>query len=104
MNEVIPLAKNNIVEQELLKIKTELKDKPYQYLLSKHLPFLYHLLLSNSPSSLTGCKSPCIIYTSMFPYSSTSLKEDTVRSLVIILPLPDLFTTNVTGCIKQTRN
>ncbi|MBA2408042.1 MAG: helix-turn-helix domain-containing protein [Chitinophagales bacterium] len=36
MNEVIPLTKNKIVEQELLKIEKEVKEKPYQYLLSIH--------------------------------------------------------------------
>ena len=36
MNEVIPLGKNNIIEQELQQIKTELSEKPYQYLVSVH--------------------------------------------------------------------
>jgi AraC-like DNA-binding protein len=36
MNEVIPLAKSKLLETELLQIEKELKEQPYQYLISIH--------------------------------------------------------------------
>lgn len=36
MNEVIPLAKSKVVQKELLQIEKELKEKPYQYMISLH--------------------------------------------------------------------
>jgi AraC-like DNA-binding protein len=36
MNELIPLGKSEVVQKELLQIETELKEKPYQYLISLH--------------------------------------------------------------------
>ena len=36
MNEVFHLGKSTLVETELLQIKSELKEKPYQYLISTH--------------------------------------------------------------------
>lgn len=36
MNEVIPLGKSGVLRNELLQIETELKEKPYQYLISLH--------------------------------------------------------------------
>lgn len=36
MNEVIPLGKSRLVEQELRQIEKELEQKPYQYLISVH--------------------------------------------------------------------
>ncbi len=36
MNEITSLGKSNVVETELLQIEKELKEKPYQYLLSVH--------------------------------------------------------------------
>ena len=34
MNEVIPLGKSKVVQNELLNIENELKETPYQYLIS----------------------------------------------------------------------
>ncbi len=36
MNEIIRLGKSEVVQKELLQIETELKEKPYQYLISLH--------------------------------------------------------------------
>ena len=36
MNEVIPLGKSKVVQNELLNIENELKETPYQYLISLH--------------------------------------------------------------------
>jgi AraC family transcriptional regulator, transcriptional activator of pobA len=36
MNEVIPLGKSRLVQQELQQIEKEIKEKPYQYLISLH--------------------------------------------------------------------
>ncbi len=36
MNEVIPLGKSDVLQKELLQIEKELKEKPYQYLISLH--------------------------------------------------------------------
>ncbi|MEO6230911.1 MAG: AraC family transcriptional regulator [Ferruginibacter sp.] len=36
MNEMIPLGKSEVIQKELLQIEKELKEKPYQYLISLH--------------------------------------------------------------------
>jgi AraC family transcriptional activator of pobA len=36
MNEMIPLGKSEVIGKELLQIENELKEKPYQYLISLH--------------------------------------------------------------------
>ena len=36
MNEIVPLGKSDVLERELLQIENELKEKPYQYLITLH--------------------------------------------------------------------
>jgi len=54
MNEVILLGKSKIVEQELAQLQKELKDEPYQYLISAHSRVVLILVEINRSKIKTG--------------------------------------------------
>ncbi len=78
MNEVIPLGKSQVVEVELTQIEKELKQKPYQYLISIHSRIELILVEINRSKIKLGCEiyKPDALFLKFLEMLRTNFKKN----------------------------